>query len=199
MVDSRLSGMPVAELAALGQLWAEFLPRLRAMVERRLDPSLAVRLDADDVMSEAFLDAHRKWAQYRASPALTPYAWLFGIVRDRLFEAWRHAHRGCRDLHRDLPWPEESSILLGLNLVSSGTSPSAAAVRDELQQRMRGTLELLRTADREILWMRHSDQLSFAEIGAVLKLSENAATVRYVRALRRLKELWEQLYGEILT
>ena len=84
---------------------------------------------------------------------------------------------------------------LGLSLIAPGTNPSAAAVRDEVCARVRQALDLLKGADREILWMRHFDQLSFGEAGAVLGISENAATVRYVRALRRLKDLWQKLYG----
>jgi RNA polymerase sigma-70 factor (ECF subfamily) len=61
---------------------------------------------------------------------------------------------------------------------------------------MRQTLDLLKADDREILWMRHYDDLSFKEAAAVLQVTENAATVRYVRALRRLKDLWLKLHPE---
>jgi RNA polymerase sigma-70 factor (ECF subfamily) len=84
---------------------------------------------------------------------------------------------------------------LGLSLVDRGTNPGAAAEREEVRQRIRQALDLLKDADRDILWMRHSDGLSFREAGDVLGVGENAATVRYVRALRRLKQLWLKLYG----
>ena len=54
----------------------------------------------------------------------------------------------------------------------------------------------LRAADREIVLLRGYDELSFQEIGELLDISENTATVRYVRALRRLKDLWKRLTGE---
>src|SRR4029077_1772752 len=104
--------------------------------------------------------------------------------------------RGPRDLHRDMPWPEQSSVLLGFSLVNPGTSPSEAAARGEVRERMRRALELLKDVYREGLWMRHYEQLSFAEIGQVLGTTENAATVRYVRALKRLKESWQAIHGE---
>jgi RNA polymerase sigma-70 factor (ECF subfamily) len=85
---------------------------------------------------------------------------------------------------------------MGLGLVNPGTSPSEAAARAEMQQRMRQTLELLGARDQEILWMRHYDQLSFKEAAMVLGVTESAATLRYVRALKRLKNLWQQLHGE---
>ena len=85
---------------------------------------------------------------------------------------------------------------LGLGLVASGTSPSKAVARAELRERMRQTLDLLKQADREILWMRHYDQLSFPEAAQILGLSESAATLRYVRAVKRLKKLWQDLYPD---
>src|SRR5437899_10480846 len=109
------------------------------------------------------------------------------MVLDRLIEAWRRETRARRDLKHDMPWPERSSAELGLGLVNPGTSPSQAAVRAELQQRMRQTMQLLGTRDQEILWMRHYDQLSFKEAASVLGVTESAATLRYVRALKRLK------------
>jgi RNA polymerase sigma-70 factor (ECF subfamily) len=185
----------VADLAELGWHFDECRPRLLAMLRRRIDPTLAVRLDAEDILTDVFVEACRRWAKFRAQPGLSAYAWLYGIARDRLIEAWRRETRGRRDLHRDLPWPEQSSVQLGLSLIDPGTNPAAAAERDEVRQRMRQALDLLKEADREILWMRHYDSLSFREVGAVLAVGENAATVRYVRALRRLKDLWQKLYG----
>ena len=60
---------------------------------------------------------------------------------------------------------------------------------------MQAALRRLRDADREVLWMRHYDELAFADIAAVNGISENTATVRYVRALRRLKALWLETHG----
>jgi RNA polymerase sigma-70 factor (ECF subfamily) len=169
---------------------------LQEFVQRRLDPVLAPRLGADDVLSEAFLDARRKWPQFRAGSPMSAYAWLYGIVRDRLIEAWRFHTRELRDVRRGMPWPDQSSIQLCLSLVDPASSPSAAAVFDETQQRMREALGLLSDGDREVLWMRYYDSLSFKEVGEILRISEGAATLRHVRALRRLKELWQQLNPE---
>jgi len=89
-----------------------------------------------------------------------------------------------------MPWPEQTSVQLGLGLVQGGTSPSEAVVRSELRERVRTVMACLSPQDQEVLWMRHSDQLSFADAATVLGITENAATVRYARALRRLKEKW---------
>jgi RNA polymerase sigma-70 factor (ECF subfamily) len=186
----------VAELAALGKLLEEHRTKLLAMVERRIDPALRRRVEAEEVLQEAFLAAQGKWTRFHAAPSsMTPYAWLYRIVLDTLFETWRKQSRARRDPAREMPWPEQSSIQLGLGLLQSGTSPSEAFARKELQDRMRHALEGLGPHDREILWMRHYDELSFPEAAAVLGITENAATVRYVRALKRLRDLWLKLNG----
>ena len=186
----------VVDLAMLGRLFEEQRPKLLAMVQRRLDPALAARLSAEDILSDAFLEARRKWPAFKAQPALTPYAWLYRIVRDCLIEAWRRQSRACRSPDRELPWPERSSLQLVLGLVGSGSSPSEHLARAELRQQVAETLKLLKDKDREILWMRHHDDLSFQEAAAVLGIAEGAARVRYVRALERLRVRWQQLYPE---
>lgn len=187
----------VSELAALGKLFEEHRPKLLAMLERRIDPALRKRLEPAEVLQEAFLAAQYKWRRFRAAPsAMTPHAWLYRVVLDTLIEIWRKQSRDRRNPAREMPWPEQSSIQLGLGLLNSGTSPSEAFARKELQERMRHALEGLGPRDREILWMRHYDDLSFSEAAAVLGITENAATVRYVRALKRLKTVWQRVHGD---
>jgi len=86
---------------------------------------------------------------------------------------------------------------LCLSLVAPGTSPTGALLRQEVQERMRQTLSLLKDSDRQVLWMRYYDDLSHAEMAVVLGVTENAATVRCLRALRRLKELWQKLNPDL--
>jgi RNA polymerase sigma-70 factor (ECF subfamily) len=186
----------VADLAALGKVLEEYRPRLLAMIERRLDPALRARVSPDDVFQEASILAHRHFARFKADGRMTPYAWLYRLALDALLEAWRRHNRSPRDIGRELPLPEHSSIQLGLGLVQTGTSPSAAAARDELQQRVRQVVELLKEKDRQILWMRHQDGLAHQEVALVLGISENAAMVRYARALKRFKDLWQRLHPQ---
>jgi RNA polymerase sigma-70 factor, ECF subfamily len=185
-----------ADMAALGRLLEEYRSKLLAVVQRRLDPALARRIGSEDILSDAFLQARRRWHTFQEQDGMTAYAWLYRIVMDCLIEAWRHETRDRRDLDREMPWPERSSVQLGLNLIGTGTTPSRAAARQELQQSMQQTLEMLGPLDREILWMRHYDQLSFKEAAAALGIKESTANVRYVRALKRLKDLWLQLHPD---
>jgi RNA polymerase sigma-70 factor (ECF subfamily) len=188
----------VIHLAILGKLFEEHRPKLVEMARRRIDPALAARIDPEAVVNDAYLVAQAKCPGFEERSVASTYAWLYRIVRDCLIEAWRRETRECRDGRKDMPLPEQSSLQLGLGLVSPATDPQRAAERDEereiLRLRMRQVLDVLREADREILWMRHYDNLTFPEAAAVLEITENAATVRYVRALKRLKDLWQQLF-----
>jgi RNA polymerase sigma-70 factor (ECF subfamily) len=180
-------------MAALGQLFEELRPRLLEMLRWRMDPVLATRVDAEDILNDAFIRAQCRWREFRQQPKTTPDAWLFGMVRDTMIETWRRETRQQRDRRREMPWPEQSSIQLGLRLVSAGTTPTAAARRAELRRRVEHVMSLLGDTDREILWMRHFGQLSFKEVADVLSITPNAANVRYARALLRLKDLWHQV------
>ena len=186
----------VLDLAELGSLVEAHWPRLVQIVRRRLDSTLGRNLDAEEVVNAAFLDARRKWAAYRTDRKVAPFVWLYRIVNDRLIEEWRTATRQKRDIRQNVPWPERPSVDLGLRLMAPDTSPTQAAVRNEEALLMKQALEQLRAADREIVLLRGYDELSFQEIGELLDISENTATVRYVRALRRLKDLWKRLTGE---
>lgn len=186
----------MSDLAALGRLLEEHRSRLLAMLRRRIDPALGVRIDAEEILSETFLKAGQRWGEYCRDRQMTPYAWLYRLALDCLIGAWRRQTRARRDLRRDMPWPEQTSVQLGLGLVQGGTSPSEAVLRSELRERVRAVMACLSPQDQEILWMRHSDQLSFADAAMILGITENAATVRYARALRRLKEKWFQAEEE---
>jgi RNA polymerase sigma-70 factor (ECF subfamily) len=164
------------------------------MLRRRIDPALASRIDAEDILNMAYIQARRRWEGFKAAPDFQPYPWLYRIALDCLIETWRRETRECRDPRAEMPWPEHSSIQMGLGLIHPGTSPSDAAKREELRRHVKQVLDILPEKDREILRMRHEDGLTHAETGQVLGITENAATVRYVRALQRLKNLWLQLH-----
>jgi RNA polymerase sigma-70 factor (ECF subfamily) len=188
-----------ASLAHLGRLFAEHQARLLAVIQRRMDPKLRPRIDPEDVLHESFLRARGRWEDFKGRRGLPPFVWLYGIVCDYLIEVWRHNKRLCRDLDREVLYPEQSSLQVGLGLVDTGTTPSEAMAREELAQRMRQALDLLPAADKKVLMLRHYDEMSFEEVAAVLSLEEgkpvsvNAAAVRFVRALRRLRGLWQDV------
>ena len=102
---------------------------------------------------------------------MTGYAWLYRVVLDCLIETWRRESRALRDVRRDMPWPDRSSIQLGLKLVNPATSTSKAANREEVRDRVHRMMELLSDRDQEVLWMRHFDQLSFVDMASVLGIT----------------------------
>jgi RNA polymerase sigma-70 factor, ECF subfamily len=182
----------VFELAALGKLFEQHRARLLAMVRRRLDPALSARVDPEDIVEDAFLRAGSRWSDYDPG-VMSGYTWLYRIVLDCLIETSRKAHAAGRSIRREVPWPERSSVELGLGLVGSTTTPSEAFARAELRQQIAWAVQQLKPDDREILAMRHFDELSHQEAAAVLGITPDAAMQRYARALRRLKRLWNQI------
>jgi RNA polymerase sigma-70 factor, ECF subfamily len=186
----------VADLAALGRLWEEHRERLLAMVERRIDPALRQRVGSEEILQSTFLDAAREWATYQRGSPMKPYAWLYRLALDQLIDEYRRHTRAGRDLNCELPWPDDCSAVLCGHLVDSGTGPVTAARRAELADRVNKVLTLLPDGDRDLLLMRYFDQLSAREVGDVYSLTENAVNVRVFRALKKLQQLWSQLYSE---
>jgi RNA polymerase sigma-70 factor (ECF subfamily) len=185
--------LSVADVAALSKMFEEHRSRLLVMLQSRIDPAMAARLSAEDVLHDTFFLARRRWHRF-ASSGMTPYSWLYRLAMDSLIEVWRRQNCDGRDPRREIPWPDRSSAQQVLKLIDSATTPSEALAREELRQRIQQVLSTLKQMDREVLWMRHYDQLSFADVATLLKIPENTAMKRYVRALRRLKDLLPDLH-----
>jgi RNA polymerase sigma-70 factor (ECF subfamily) len=177
------------------QLLARHHDRLRRMVAVRMDPRLHGRVDPSDVLQEAYLDAAVHLPDYVKAPAVPFFLWLRLLAGSRLSKLHlRHLGRQRRDAARevsiDRPMvPEASSAALAAQLLGRGSRPSEAAVRAELKARLVGALEQLDPLDREVLALRHFEQLTTAESAGVLGVSESAAAKRYVRAIMRLRAL----------
>jgi RNA polymerase sigma-70 factor (ECF subfamily) len=178
---------------ALGELFSRHRERLRRMVQVRLDRRLRGRIDASDVLQEAFVEVARCLDDYLRAPALPFFLWLRMITGRKLQGLHRH-HLGTRmrDAGREIllhggAMPQASSVSLAAQLLGRLTTPSQAAVRAELQLQVQEALNGMDTLDREILALRHFEQLSNSEAARVLDISEQAASNRFVRALRRLK------------
>ena len=170
--------------------------RLRRMVAVRLDRRLAPLVDPSDVVQEALADASRKLEGFLRNRPLPFYPWLRRLAWERIIQFHRR-HLGAqkrnvtREERLDLPLPDESAMLLADRLLASGTSPSQRLVRDEQGRRIRELLDRLNPTDREVLVMCYLEELSFAEIAAVLAITENAAKVRHFRAMERLRKVIE--------
>jgi RNA polymerase sigma-70 factor (ECF subfamily) len=183
------------DLHGLGTLLARHGDRLRRMVALRLDRRLQGRIDPSDVIQETYLEASARLAEYLRNPSMPFFLWLRFLTGQKLVTLHRH-HLGvqmraagqevalCRE-----PLPEVSSAALAAQLLGDDTRPSEAAVRAELRIRVQDGLNSMDPLDREVLALRHFEQLSRAEIAHVLGVSEGAAGKRYIRALERLKRI----------
>jgi RNA polymerase sigma-70 factor (ECF subfamily) len=178
----------MSDRAELARLMEEHRPKLLRMLENRIDASLRRRIDPEDVLAEAYLKASARWEDYQSSRPISEYPWLYQQTLDSLVAAWRRYDGAGRDAKREMPWPEHSSAALGMGLLGSGTTPSRAVHRNEMAEAVKAALERLKPSHREILLMRHFDDLPFKEAAEVLGIERNAAEQRYVRALLRLKK-----------
>jgi RNA polymerase sigma-70 factor (ECF subfamily) len=182
---------------ACEQLLVRHRDRLRRMVAFRLDRRLAARVDASDVVQEALADAARKLPDYLRSRPLPFYPWLRQLAWERLVELHRrHVLAQKRSVTREegqaLPLADESALELANRLLARGAGPVGQLLRDELRDRVQAVLAELPPRDREVLVLRHLEQLSIRDIAAVLDLSEGAVKSRHLRALQRFRDLLEQ-------
>lgn len=180
---------------ALGELFMLYRERLWRMLVVRLDRRLVRRIAPDDVLQETFLDVARRIGEYLADAAVPFYVWLRFLAIQRMRMVHR-AHLGAQrrdvDLEVALPpdgGPYASSESMAGQFVSQMTSPSKAAIRHELQARLRAALDEMDALDREVLALRHFEELGNNEVAQVLGISKEAASKRHVRALKRLKEI----------
>ncbi len=187
----------------LGALLERHRQRLRRMVALRLDQRLQGRLDASDVIQEAYLEASARVDEYLRQPTMPFFLWLRFLTGQKLLELHRH-HLGTqmRDAGREVSLyrgslPEASSAALAAQLLGHDSRPSEAAIRAERKIRLQEALNTMDPLDREVLALRHFEHLNNAEAAQVLGLRESAASKRYIRALKKLKEILTSMPGGI--
>ena len=200
--ENLLQRVADGDYAARDQLLERFRRRLRRMVVVRFDPRLAARVDPSDVVQETLAEAARRLEEYLRHPPLPFYPWLRQIALDRLLDLRRrHLRARKRSVAREEPGglnlPDESAAELAARLIDLGSSPSRHLLREELRERVRVTLGRLPPGDREVLVLRHLEQMAIRDVAAVLGVGEGAVRMRLVRALGRLRDLLDQDLGEL--
>jgi len=194
-----LSRVADGDSAALPTLLARHRPKLKRMVSIRLDRRLQGRVDESDVVQEALLEITRRLDEYLQHRSMPFYLWMRQIAGQRLIDIHRqHLGAQMRDAGRDVslrrgPFPAASSVSLAAHLLGQLSSPSQAVLKAEAREQVQEALNSMDEVDREVLALRHFEQLSNSEIAEVLGLTESGATARYVRALRRLKKLLAEI------
>src|SRR5215813_4462783 len=205
MDNSEASQLVIRAAGGDDQAWERLMsdhrPRLQRMIGLRLDRRLQGRVDPSDVIQEAYIDAARRLGEYSKNPPMPFYLWLRFLAGQRLLEQHRrHLGAQARDAGRELSlyrgaFPETTSADLAAHFLGKLSSPSQAAVKIEQKIRLQEALNSLEPIDREILALRHFEQLSNAETAQVLGIDKSAASKRYARALVRLKDLLLPILG----
>jgi RNA polymerase sigma-70 factor (ECF subfamily) len=197
-VRALLDRLQAGDQLALGELFSRYRDRLGRMIQFRLDGRLRGRVAASDVLQEAYLDALKRLPHYQAATDMPFLIWLRWVTMQRLVEVHRQ-HLGARkrDAGREVAFDPRASVAASSDkiaeFVGDLTSPSQAAERAEAMDQLRTALDGLDPIDREVLALRHFEELSNQEAAAVLGIQPAAASKRYVRALERLKGVLERL------
>ncbi len=180
---------------AVDRLLDVYREPLRRVIDLRLDPALAARVDASDIVQDVLLEAHRRLEEYLRNPGMPFRLWLRHIAKDHVIDAHRrHRQAQRRSLDREQPLvpavlADHSSYELAAQLLDGERTPASAAIHRELQRKLDQAIADLDEDDREIILMRHREQLSNQDVATSLGLSEAAASMRYLRAIRRLREV----------
>jgi RNA polymerase sigma-70 factor (ECF subfamily) len=195
--DTRIKKLRNHGQQALAEAFSQYHDRLQRIVGLRLDPRLRGRIDASDVLQDTFLEARKRLPRYLNDPGAPVFVWLRGIALDTLISVQRRHFAGMRDKRREIsPWTPQSSLAsLSSLLVAELTSPSLAAMREELAAKLESALESLDEIDRDVLIMRHFEELSNDEVACIIGVKKAAASRRYTRALRHLHEIIKTLSG----
>ena len=168
---------------------------LRRLVQMRLDRKVQQRVDVSDVVQDVMIEASQRLEDYLKNPVMPFHLWLRHMARDRIIDMHRrHRASAKRSVDREQPLVvnatgDRSTIQLAAQLCDAEMTPAAAATMRELAVRFEAAIDELEEKDREVILMRHFEQLSNQEVAQALELSEPAASMRYLRAIRRLRQL----------
>jgi RNA polymerase sigma-70 factor, ECF subfamily len=193
-----LERMCAGDRDALGEALECYRPRLERVIAFRMDARLRGRVDSADVVQEAFLDATHRLDHYLANPPMPLFLWVRFLTVQKLCELHRrHLGTKARDAGREIsldggPAPQATSAVLAAQLIGRQSTPSQAAIRAETRVLLEEALNSMEPIDCEVLALRHFEQLDNREAARVLGISESAASNRYVRAIRRLKQIMDQ-------
>jgi RNA polymerase sigma-70 factor (ECF subfamily) len=200
--DNLIASAKDGSESAVNMLMDRHRSSLDRLVRMRLDKKIQNRVGASDVVQDVLVEAHRRLPRYLESPAMPFHLWVRQIARDRIIDAHRrHRVSAKRSVDREQPLVgaqgyDQSSMYLAAMLGDSRISPAEALVKKELGRKVEQAITLLEERESEIIVMRHYEHLTNQEISRVLNLSEAAASMRYLRAIRKLKEVVHNLTPE---
>lgn len=195
-----ISRLNAGDEHAFVELFYRHRDRLKRMLEFRMDRRLRGREDASDILQEVYIDAHQRMKHYLKRPQLSFYVWLRQLTTQRLIDVHRrHVSADKRTVNQEVSihryQPAATSASMAMQLVAHLASPSRLAMHAELVTQIDQALQQMDDIDREVLALRHFEELRNSEVAEILGLKPAAASNRYIRALSRLGEILEDLPG----
>ena len=183
---------------ALASIFSTYQDRLERIVSFRLDPRIRGRIDAADVLQEAFLEVSLRLQSFLDSTDVSFFVWLRQQTLQTLIDVHRRQFRQKRDVNREIRFAstgtsDGTSLSIAQFLIDQLTSPSQLAVNAEEMQWLQETLNSMNEVDREVLALRHFEQLGNNQVAEILGLTPTAASNRYLRAAARLSEIMTRL------
>ena len=177
----------------IAEVFSRYRERLKRLVHFRLDPRLLSRVECDDILQDAYVEIQRRIEDYTTAPTVPFFIWIRQITLQTLIDTQRrHLGAKMRDVKREVSLGKKSpgatnSFSIAAHLIGNLTSPSQAIMRQERIEQVRVALESMDETDREVLVLRHLEELNNNEVAQVLSLDKSAASKRYIRALKKLK------------
>ena len=200
-IDDEIKALQQGGSQALADLYSKYRPQLERMVDFRMDRRLYGRVDAADILQDSYIEIARRVDSFLEDPTVSFFVWARQITWQTLMMSHR-THLGVqkRDARQEVRLHggglcPGTSVSLASRLVGDVTSPSQGVMRDEQTEQLRKALDSMDAIDREVLALRHFEQLSNKEVAEVLSLGKTAASNRYVRALERLKIIMDETLG----
>ncbi|MEZ6055837.1 MAG: sigma-70 family RNA polymerase sigma factor [Planctomycetaceae bacterium] len=189
-----LLGVAADDSEAVNRLMNRHRNAVRDMIALRMDRRMQGRVDASDIVQDVLIEAAGRLKDYLRDPAMPFHLWLRQIAKDRMIDLHRRHHAQRRSVDREQEMAvggndDRSSFNMVARLQDAGITPAAAAIKQELEQRFWSAVDQLDDPDREMILMRHAEQLGNGEAAVALGLSPAAAGMRYLRAIRRLRTL----------
>jgi RNA polymerase sigma-70 factor (ECF subfamily) len=198
--DRLLSEARAGDSQAVNQLLEKHRGAVRRLVQVRLDRKVQQRVDVSDVVQDVMIEASTRLEKYLDHPTMAFHLWIRQIAWDRIIDTFRR-HRGSAKRNMDREQPIQAAVTdgstmeLAIQLHDPALTPAATATQREIADRVESAVERLDDVDREVIVMRHYEHLTNTEVAEALGLTTPAASMRYLRAIRRLRELLGEAEG----
>jgi RNA polymerase sigma-70 factor (subfamily 1) len=195
ITDELITSMRGGSVQALAAVFSHYRERLRCIVHFRLDYRVAGRVSDSDVLQETYLAAAKRLGHFSKQQEMPAFLWLRLLIGQQLIDLHRqHLQAEMRDVRKEISLQQSApsphtSMAIAAQLVGSMTAVSEVFARAERIERLEAMLNQMDPIDREVIALRHFEELSNVETAEVLGIERAAASKRYIRAMSRLGEL----------